>query len=121
MTGPTKANPTAVRAPHGAIAMEIDWSDGVTTRLEHWILRGFCPCAACQGHEGPIRYVETTDNPGGALELRDIRRVGNYALGLGWGDGHASGIYTFQYLRLLGTIAGRSRDEVVRFEPPRGS
>jgi DUF971 family protein len=121
MTGTGKTNPKAVRAPHGATTMEIDWGDGASSRLEHWILRGFCPCAACQGHEGPICYIDTWEHQHAALELRDIRRVGNYALGLGWGDGHASGIYTFRYLRLLGSLAGQPRDEVVRFQPPRGS
>ncbi len=115
------ANPTAVRAPHGAKVMEINWADGVTTRLEHWILRGFCPCASCQGHEGPIRYVEALENPSSALELRELRRVGNYALGLTWGDGHSSGIYTFRYLRLLGSLAELPRDQVLAFQPARGS
>jgi DUF971 family protein len=27
--------------------------------------------------------------------------VGNYALQLTWGDGHATGIYSFRYLRTL--------------------
>ena len=121
MTGVGKTNPRAVRAPHGAMVMEIEWSDGATTRLDHWILRGFCPCAVCQGHEGPIRYVEPGENAESALQLRDVRRVGNYALGLGWGDGHSSGIYTFRYLRLLGSLADRPRDEVVQYQPSRGS
>jgi DUF971 family protein len=62
----------------------------------HEILRGYCPCAGCQGHAGTIRFLS-----GGNLELREIEQVGNYALGLTWGDGHASGIYTFRYLRSL--------------------
>jgi DUF971 family protein len=101
--------------------MEIDWADGVTSRLEHWILRGFCPCAACQGHEGPIRFVDEPERGAAALELRDLRRVGNYALALGWGDGHDTGIYTFRYLRRLASLADWPREEVVAFQPPRGS
>ncbi len=112
--------PRAIRAPHGATAMEFDWADGATMRLEHWILRGFCPCAGCQGHEGPIRFVTPSD-PRAAHELRDIRRVGSYALGLTWGDGHAAGIYTFRYLRLLGELANRPRAEILAYQPPRGS
>lgn len=38
---------------------------------------------------------------GGDLELREIERVGNYALGLTWGDGHSTGIYTWRHLRAL--------------------
>ena len=33
------------------------------------------------------------------LELDDFEPVGGYALGLKWFDGHASGIYSFKYLR----------------------
>ena len=121
MIDPENPTPRAIRAPHGAFAMEIDWADGVTTRLEHWILRGFCPCAACQGHEGPIHFVDVAERGAAALELRDVRRAGNYALALGWGDGHDAGIYTFRYLRRLAALTDRPREEVVAFQPTRGS
>jgi DUF971 family protein len=35
------------------------------------------------------------------LELQQIWGVGNYAIGITWGDGHDSGIYTFEYLYQL--------------------
>jgi DUF971 family protein len=88
--------PVELRAPREARQMEIDWADGHTGLYPHEVLRGFCPCAHCQGHEGPIRYV-----PGGNLELQDIQEVGNYALQLAWADGHGTGIYTFRFLRAL--------------------
>jgi len=88
--------PTGVKAPHGAKTMEISWADGHTSKLEHEVLRGYCPCAACQGHQGPMKFV-----PGGNTEIREIERVGAYALRFVWGDFHDSGIYTFRYLRNL--------------------
>lgn len=91
--------PTGVRAPHGATELEISWADGRKLSYPHRILRGYCPCAGCQGHSGTVRFV-----PGRDLELREIEQVGNYALSLRWGDGHASGIYTFRYLRRLGEL-----------------
>ena len=48
------------------------------------------------GALGPDRI-----RPGGNLELREIEQVGNYALGLTWGDGHNTGIYSFRFLRGL--------------------
>jgi DUF971 family protein len=81
---------------------EVTWQDTTTSRIEHKVLRGYCPCAQCQGHHGVIRFVA-----GGNLELREISRVGNYALGLTWGDGHAGGIYTFAYLRRLGDMIAK--------------
>jgi DUF971 family protein len=91
--------PTAVKAPRGARSLEIQWSDGAKITYPHEIIRGYCPCATCQGHSGTIRFVS-----GGDLELRDIEQVGNYALGLTWSDGHSSGIYSFRYLRALGEL-----------------
>jgi DUF971 family protein len=36
------------------------------------------------------------------LELKEIWAVGQYALGMRWGDGHDSGIYPFSLLFELG-------------------
>ncbi len=87
---------TKIKAPRGARVFEIVWSDGLTVKIPHLVLRGYCPCAACQGHSGEIRFVQ-----GGDQELESVRTVGNYALELTWGDRHASGVYSFRYLRLL--------------------
>jgi len=91
--------PTNVRAPHGAHDLEITWGDAKKISYPHEILRGFCPCATCQGHSGSVRFVT-----GHNLELRDLEQVGNYALGLTWADGHSTGIYSFRYLRALGEL-----------------
>ena len=88
--------PIEIRAPRGARTLEIDFADGHRGIYPHEILRGYCPCAVCQGHQGPIRFVE-----GGNLELEDLEEVGNYALRLVWGDGHATGIYSHRFLREL--------------------
>jgi DUF971 family protein len=105
--------PIEVRAPEGARLLEIDWDDGTTTVHEHRVLRGLCPCAFCQGHSGPIRWVEGTEAlPDGALALTGLKQVGAYALGLAWGDGHATGIYTYRYLGELGALYGLDLDEL---------
>jgi DUF971 family protein len=85
-----------VKAPHGALQLEVTWADGHRCSYPHEILRGFCPCAGCQGHSGVVQFID-----GGNLELRNIEQVGNYALGFTWGDGHDTGIYTFRFLRGL--------------------
>ncbi|MBX3127483.1 MAG: DUF971 domain-containing protein [Polyangiaceae bacterium] len=91
--------PKAVHAPHGAAVLSVTWADGHKSSYPHRILRGFCPCAGCQGHGGEIRFIE-----GGSLELRELEQIGNYALGLTWGDSHTGGIYSFRYLRRLGDL-----------------
>jgi DUF971 family protein len=91
-----ETEPVEVRAPRGASTLEIDFADGHRGVYPHEILRGYCPCAICQGHQGPIRFVE-----GGDTLLEDLAEVGDYALRLTWGDGHSTGIYTFRFLRDL--------------------
>jgi DUF971 family protein len=93
-----RLKPLAIRSPRGGRMTEIDWADGHKSVYPHQILRGYCPCAGCQGHTGTIELLETTDDQ---RELDDIAPVGGYALCLTWFDGHSSGIYSFKYLRAL--------------------
>jgi DUF971 family protein len=99
----SRPEPVELRAPKGARLMEIDWSDGTTSSFRHVILRGFCPCAHCQGHHGPIVWVDGAERAN--LELTSIEAVGNYAVQLGWADGHSTGIFSFRYLRELAGLA----------------
>ena len=89
--------PVEIRAPAGARTVEIDWADGTTVVYPHRVLRGFCPCAACQGHQGPVTFRDGAYD----LELTAIEEVGSYAVRLTWGDGHSTGIYSFAFLRAL--------------------
>ena len=108
--------------------MEIDWTDGVTSLLPHRVLRGFCPCAVCQGHHGPVTWVEGTDGLGEeAFVLAHVEASGQYALRLGWADGHGTGIYSFAYLRRLGLLYDEDDQAITKLElrphslPPPGS
>lgn len=94
--------PTELRAPRGADHLEIIWDDGQTTRISHRLLRGFCPCARCQGHQGTVRFVD-----GDSSELVDIEEVGDYALRLTFPDCN-TGIYSFPYLRRLAHLDAAS-------------
>lgn len=106
MSDESKATtPLMVRAPVGADTFEIDWADGGVGRIPNALLRGYCPCASCQGHSGEIRFVA-----GHNTVIDAIEEVGSYALQLTWGDGHNSGIYTFRYLRSLSDYAATSTE-----------
>lgn len=118
MTSNRVPHPTRVRSPRGATVTEIDWSDGSTLRYAHRTLRGFCPCAQCQGHDRGIRWQESAERADKlALEIKELEQVGNYAVGLTWGDGHAGGIYTFEYLRELGALFDRSIEHLRAWRP----
>jgi DUF971 family protein len=102
------SDPIELEAPHGASALTIAWSDGVRSRYRHALLRGFCPCAHCQGHQGPVRWADGARDEDLPLVL--VEEVGNYAVRLGWQDGHATGIYSFEYLRRLAPLARRAEE-----------
>jgi DUF971 family protein len=40
-----------------------------------------------------------------AFALRQLSPVGTYAIQPTWGDGHATGIYSFEYLRQICQLA----------------
>ena len=112
---PKSMTPTMVRAPVGATVLEIDWADGHTSVLPNGFMRGYCPCAGCQGHSGEIKFI-----PGQNSEIASIEEVGAYALQFTWGDGHGSGIYTFRFLRRLGELrAAEGADDAPRPPIPR--
>ena len=93
--------PTEVRRLADEKRVRIQWSDGHESTYEYAYLRGWCPCAGCQGHGGDVRYVHAE-----VTELANIALVGNYALGLTWADGHDTGIYSYQHLRELCPCCG---------------
>ena len=94
MTEPDSTAPLQVHRLRDKGVVRIQWSEEHIGEYPFSYLRGWCPCAACQGHGGEKRFVHAGDS-----NLEKIELVGNYALQLKWGDGHETGIYTFQYLR----------------------
>ena len=114
MSSSNATQPTGIKAPRGARIFRIDWADGFVGNIPHSILRGYCPCAGCQGHSGTIKFVSGNDE-----ELLEIVTVGNYALQLTWGDRHDSGLYSFRYLRLLSELAAEDTPSADHRELPR--
>jgi DUF971 family protein len=84
--------------------LAIKWDDGAESFIAIEKLRRACPCAACIGerdvmgvlHKGPERPLEPQ-----SFVLRRMVNVGGYAIQPIWGDGHGSGIFSFEYLRRL--------------------
>jgi len=75
-------------------ALDVTWSDGHKHTFALRYLRGWCPCATCQGHfTGAYRFIERD-----RIELVDIEPVGSYAFRPVWSDGHKTGLYAFAYL-----------------------
>jgi DUF971 family protein len=82
--------------------LAIKWEDDSETFVSLEKLRRHCPCAGCKGEVDVMGNVyrgpDQTLSPK-AFQLLRIANVGSYAIQPIWGDGHATGIYTFDYLR----------------------
>lgn len=87
--------PTHVELDSKAGILSMQWNDGLQTDFSLKYLRGWCPCAQCQGHFQAVKkFMGEAD-----ATLLDVEPVGGYGMRLRWLDGHQSGIYTFKYLR----------------------
>ncbi|MEO5935695.1 MAG: gamma-butyrobetaine hydroxylase-like domain-containing protein [Terriglobales bacterium] len=90
--------------------MEIDWADGHSSHYKFQYLRDACPCALCK-EERDASGADFGDppkpKPGGLPMYRDPARptkvegVGKYAISFNWSDGHTSGIYSWEFLRMV--------------------
>jgi DUF971 family protein len=88
--------------------LAVKWDDGSEGFIPLEKLRRACPCAGCKGevdimgilHKGPDIKLAAT-----SFQLRRFGWVGTYGIQPVWGDGHASGIFSFEMLRTLGSEA----------------
>ncbi len=81
-------------------SIRIQWRDGHLSLYSSRTLRLQCPCASCVNEWTGERTVRDEAIP------PDIRPtswslVGQYALAIGFSDGHNTGIYSFDLLRSL--------------------
>jgi DUF971 family protein len=79
--------------------LEIAFEDGRRYRLPYEFLRVHSPSAEVQGH-GPGQEVLQAGKS--KVEIRSVEPVGSYAIQPAFSDGHATGIYSWEYLRHLG-------------------
>src|SRR5689334_10739802 len=82
--------------------LAIKWDDGSESFVPLEKLRRACPCAGCKGEVDVMGHVyKGPDTPltPRALKLLRLDAVGTYAVQPVWADGHATGLYSFDYLR----------------------
>jgi DUF971 family protein len=84
--------------------LAVKWDDGGESFILLEKLRRACPCAGCKGETDILGNPHK--NPGEPLtarsfELLRIGRVGGYAIQPVWADGHATGLFSFEYLKQI--------------------
>nr|WP_316653538.1 DUF971 domain-containing protein [uncultured Gellertiella sp.] len=91
--------PTELRVTKDRQHLVVTFSDGKSFDLAAEMLRVLSPSAEVQGH-GPGQRVTV---PGKRdVAIRSMTPTGNYAVRIGFDDGHDTGIFTWTYLHELG-------------------
>ena len=91
--------PTEIKLHQRSRAMEVTFDDGKVFRLPYEFLRVYSPSAEVRGH-GPGQEVLQIGKQ--SVEIRSMEAVGSYAVQPQFSDGHATGIYSWDYLYELG-------------------
>jgi len=91
--------PTEIKLHQQSRVLEIAFDDGRNFRLPYEYLRVFSPSAEVRGH-GPGQEVLQVGKKD--IEIRHVEPVGSYAIQPTYSDGHATGIYSWDYLYQLG-------------------
>jgi DUF971 family protein len=94
--------PTDIQQIGGELA--IKWNDGGESFIVLEKLRRCCPCAGCKGETDIMGNVYKNPEqklPPTAFELVRFEMVGSYAIQPLWRDGHATGIFSFDYLKRI--------------------
>jgi DUF971 family protein len=94
--------------------LAVKWEDGTESFISLEQLRRACPCAGCKGeadilgnvYKGPEQKLTPL-----AFQLRNLSRIGTYALQPTWADGHATGIYSFDYLHHIANLPPGEADQ----------
>ena len=76
------------------------WNDNHQSYLLLKDIRNACPCATCKAALKGFKKKIEVKNPE-CFELISVEIMGSYALKFKWGDGHDTGIYSFESLLAL--------------------
>jgi DUF971 family protein len=106
MAGLTSDSPTPRSlVVHGqSRVLEVAFSDGAEFRIPFELMRIYSPSAEVQGH-GPGQEVLQTGKRN--VDLAALEPVGNYAVQPTFSDGHDTGIFSWDFLYVLGSQQGQ--------------
>jgi DUF971 family protein len=105
--GKTVPVPTEIKLHQKSRVMEITFEGGERFELSYEFLRVHSPSAEVRGH-GPGQEVLQAGKK--EVDIVALEPVGTYAVQPRFSDGHATGIYSWEYLHEI----GRNRDAMWR-------
>jgi DUF971 family protein len=100
MAASNAPTPTAITLHQKSRVLEIAFSDGRRFELPYEFLRVYSPSAEVRGH-GPGQEVLQTGKQD--VDILSLEPVGSYAVQPHFSDGHATGIYSWDYLYDIGS------------------
>ena len=104
----TVAWPVEIRLLKDRRTLQVSFDDGMVFNLSAELLRVTSPSAEVQGHsEAERKTVGGKRN----VTILSVDSVGNYAVRLGFDDMQSTGIYSWAFLRDLGSNAERRFQE----------
>ena len=109
---PADSRPTAIGfRRRDARTLSVLWEDGRRNDFDVRDLRLACRCAHCvEEMSGQPLLDPRSVRPD--IAPRSIKSVGVYAIAIHWNDGHSTGIYSFDYLRVFGERVAGSVEHV---------
>jgi len=99
MVSAEKPAPTEIKLHQKSRVLEISYSDGSRFELPYEFLRVYSPSAEVRGH-GPGQEVLQVGKR--EIDILSLEPVGSYAVQPNFSDGHATGIYSWDYLYEIG-------------------
>jgi DUF971 family protein len=89
--------------------IRITWSDGQVREYSYGLLREKCPCATCREKRSApppsaLALPVLSAAEAKPLEIESMKPIGNYAYSIGFSDGHATGIFSFDLLLEIGDV-----------------
>ncbi len=103
--------PIEIKLHQKSRVLEIAFSDGRSFSLPYEFLRVFSPSAEVRGH-GPGQEVLQTGKR--SVDIASVDPVGSYAIQPTFSDGHATGIFAWDYLYSLGIDQDRMWGEYLK-------
>jgi len=85
-----------------SLEIQMKWDDAHETVFSTEYLRRNCPCATCVHEQEENLKTGMFSLPlANQTQVRSMEPSGHNAVIIMWGDGHKTGIYTWDYLRQI--------------------
>jgi ATP-binding protein involved in chromosome partitioning len=83
-----------------AQSITISWSEADRVTVKNNTLRLACACAVCVDEMTNRPLLDPSSVPQD-IHAKEVWTIGNYAIGVSWSDGHATGYFPYQIIRDL--------------------